>query len=130
MIILTIRTDNPLAEIGLFADTKQLSYVPWQAHRLLAETIHQQIHQLLTEVDLELPAITGLVVFQGPGSFTGLRIGITVANALARTYHIPIVASQGNDWLQLGISKLLKGIDDKLVLPEYGAAVHITLPKH
>jgi len=38
--------------------------------------------------------IQGLVCFQGPGSFTGLRIGLTVANALSYSYNLPVVAMQ------------------------------------
>jgi hypothetical protein len=36
MLILTIRTDKPEAEIGLFSDKDKLDYVIWQAHRQLA----------------------------------------------------------------------------------------------
>jgi hypothetical protein len=46
MIILTIRTDKPEAEIGLYDDEKQIIYETWQAHRQLAETIHLKIKEL------------------------------------------------------------------------------------
>jgi tRNA threonylcarbamoyladenosine biosynthesis protein TsaB len=38
--------------------------------------------------------IEGVVCFKGPGSFTGLRIGLTVGNALAYAQNIPVVASK------------------------------------
>ena len=47
MMILTIRTDNPQAEIGLYADGKKVSYQTWQAHRELSSTIHAKIRKLL-----------------------------------------------------------------------------------
>lgn len=128
MTILTIRTDNPKAEIGLFEDHKESIYKKWEAHRQLAETIHEQIAINLKFVGKDWQDLEGIVVFQGPGSFTGLRIGVSVANALAYSLGIPIVAAS-DDWLKLGVDRLLAGESDKTVLPQYGAPVHITAPK-
>lgn len=129
MIILTIRTDKPEAEIGLYNGEGQLAYETWQAHRALAETLHRKIEALLTSQKKSWPDIQGIVCFQGPGSFTGLRIGLTVGNALSTSYHIPIVAEQDPSWLENGIERLLGGETDKLALPFYGADAHVTPPK-
>jgi tRNA threonylcarbamoyladenosine biosynthesis protein TsaB len=130
MIILTIRTDKPEAEIGLYKDAEQIAYVTWQAHRALAETLHGRIRDMLTGQNLDLKDIEGIVCLKGPGSFTGLRIGLTVANALSYSLSIPIVGTTGDDWIQIGIKRLLETGSEKIIMPEYGADVHITLPKH
>lgn len=130
MLILTIRTDKPEAELGLYNDSEQLAYQTWPAHRQLAETIHLKIDELLKSQHKTLQDLAGLVAFQGPGSFTGLRIGLTVANALAYSLRIPIVAAQTDDWVQLGLADLRRGKNQRLALPEYGAAPNITAPKH
>jgi tRNA threonylcarbamoyladenosine biosynthesis protein TsaB len=129
MIILTLRTDKPEAEIGLFDDKTELAYQTWQAHRKLAETIHQQIEVLLKTHHKEWHDIEGIVGFQGPGSFTGLRIGLTVANALAASLQVPIVGSAGKNWQQEGITRLIKKQNDQQIIPEYGSLAHITPPK-
>ncbi len=129
MLILTLRTDKPDAEIGLYDDERQLAYVTWAAHRQLAETIHKTIDSLLTDQHKNLHDITGLVVFQGPGSFTGLRIGLAVANALAYGLACPIVAVQEPDWIEKGVEKLIKGDSDGQAVPFYGADAHITPQK-
>lgn len=128
MLILTIRTDKPEAEIGLYDSQNQLAYEVWEAHRELAETIHSQIAKLLQNNDKNWRDIEAIVVFRGPGSFTGLRIGISLANALAYGLNIPIVATQ-NDWIERGLAKIKEGKTDKIAVPEYGAPVHITKPK-
>lgn len=128
MTILTIRTDKPEAEIGLYQDSQQVAYEVWEAHRQLAETLHMRIKVLLEDCKMSLKDIEGIVVFKGPGSFTGLRIGLSVANALAYGLGIPIVATQ-SDWIEKGITKLLAGDTDSVSLPEYGAPVHITQQK-
>ena len=129
MLILSIRTDKPEAEIGLFEGDKQLAYKTWPAHRELSHTIHIEIEQLLEKQQKTWRNMQGLICFQGPGSFTGLRIGLTVGNTLAYGLHIPIVAEQGDDWLARGRARLRAGKHDPLALPAYGAAARITLPK-
>lgn len=126
MLILTLRTDKPEAEIGLFGDDKQLHYDVWYAHRELSTTIHQKILDVLHEEKKELRDLQGIVAFIGPGSFTGLRIGLTVANALADGLGIPIVGCKGDSWSTAGITQLLDGKGAKRVMPEYGAPAHIT----
>jgi tRNA threonylcarbamoyladenosine biosynthesis protein TsaB len=130
MLILTIRTDRPEAELGLFDDSKQLAYKTWLAHRQLAESIHTQIKDLLTEKGKDFSTVQGIVVFKGPGSFTGLRIGISVANALAGSLQIPIVSAMNDDWSVTGIAKLANGLNESIVIPEYGSEPHVTMPKH
>lgn len=130
MIILTIRADKAEAEIGLYSDDKQMAYERWQAHRQLAETIHIKINELLRAQGLDWHNIEALVAFKGPGSFTGLRIGLTVVNSLADGLTIPIVGCSGDDWQDDGIKRLMNGQNDKLVLPDYGAEPHITAQRH
>lgn len=129
MIILTIRTDKPEAELGLYDGQKQLQYVVWEAHRQLAETIHHKVTELLECDHRNIHEVEGIVCFEGPGSFTGLRIGLTVGNALAQGLTIPVVATGGEDWKGNGITRLLHGENDEHAMPEYGAEVHVTQQK-
>lgn len=129
MLILTIRTDKPEAEIGLFEDGNKVAYSIWQAHRQLAETIHSQIKELLGSQNRTLDDLGAVAVFKGPGSFTGLRIGISVANTLADSLDIPIVSETGNAWARQACGRLAKGENEHLAMPEYGAEPHISKPK-
>lgn len=129
MLTIAIRTDNPETEVGLFNDQKRISYKKWHAHRDLSLTLHAKIQNILTTNRYDWNDIQGIVVFKGPGSFTGLRIGLTVANALAYGLTIPIVGTMGRSWIKLGIAQLYKGENQIPVLPEYGQEPHITKPK-
>lgn len=126
MLILAIRTDKPEAELYLFEDTKKVGELKWQAHRELSDTIHLKIQQILNKSSKQLDDLQGLVCFSGPGSFTGLRIGAAVANALAYSLDVPIVGSLGADWLKTGVDKLSTGQNDRIVTPEYGSPPNIT----
>lgn len=128
-MILTLRTDKPESEIGLFDGNKWLAHEAWHAHRQLAETIHQKIKEILGNQGKSLHDITGIVIYKGPGSFTGLRIGVSVANALAYGLDIPVAGASGEDWLQQGVKTLQSDQAGQAVAPEYGSAANITKPK-
>src|SRR5262245_13842441 len=129
MLTLTIRTDKPEAEVGLFEDETKLAYETWQAHRELSNTLHHNIQELLKSQQKTYKDLAGIVCFQGPGSFTGLRIGITTADAFAYGLELPIIATKGEDWVAKGIKRLQNKENDRIALPDYGAPVHITAPK-
>lgn len=97
----------------------------WQAGRTLA----RGLLKFLEEKTGDLRDISGIGVMKGPGSFTGLRIGLTVANTLADSLNIPIVGTTGEDWREMALKKLRAGENEKIVMPEYGAAAHITAPR-
>lgn len=126
MIILTVRTDKPVAELGLYEDSQEIGVLEWEAHRALSTTLHSQIEALLKQHAKSLTDVEGIVAYQGPGSFTGLRIGLSAVNALAYSLAVPVVGGQGESWQQDGIEALLEGHNQKTVMPEYGAEVHIT----
>jgi tRNA threonylcarbamoyladenosine biosynthesis protein TsaB len=129
MIILSVRTDKPKAEISLFDDTKLIGHASWEAHRQLAETIHAQLRELLTKQKKTWSDVEGVIIYKGPGSFTGLRIGMSVANALASSLKVPIVSMTGADWQEHSIREIMNGKNEKIVTPEYGSSPHITQQK-
>lgn len=131
MIILTIRTDKPEAEVGLYRDNVQLGYETWTAHRELSATIHKRIADILSSNSLTLEGIEGIVVYTGPGSFTGLRIGISLANALAYSLNIPIIGISNEGWIVKGVGVLLSAPQNLKpnTVPEYGGPAHTTLQK-
>jgi tRNA threonylcarbamoyladenosine biosynthesis protein TsaB len=129
MIILALRTDKPQAELYLYDGQKKLAAIKWQAHLKLAETLNSKIQEILNKSSISLNDLGGVAIFKGPGSFTGLRIGFSVANALAYAQSMPIVATDGDDWLDSSIHSLLNGKNDKSAVPEYGAPANITKPR-
>jgi len=85
--------------------------------------------------------ILGIIVVQGPGGFTSLRIGIATANAMAWALQIPIVGVewkmskddpvelQDKQLINFGLNKIKKIKKFKQVLPKYGREPNITIKK-
>ncbi len=127
-MILAIDTSTPVCKMSLFDNGIAKASKDWQADRRLALELLEQLEMFLSENSLKFQDLTGLIVYRGPGSFTGLRIGVTVMNTLADSLAIPIVGEVGKDWQSLAIDRLSTGQPDKIVLPEYGSPPHITKP--
>lgn len=101
----------------------------WEAGRTLARDMLKYLHDKLGEHDASFEDIAAIGVYRGPGSFTGLRIGLTVLNTLADAASIPIVGETGDDWKVRALARLDQAENDKIVLPEYGGEAHITKPR-
>lgn len=127
MITLCMRTDKPLAELYVYRDDHCIAKGSWEAHRSLAETLHVKIEQVLKQSGVTIHDVNKIVIFKGPGSFTGLRIGMSVANAFGYALQIPVVATEGEQWLA-GVS-LETPHNFVPQMPHYGADPHITQQK-
>ena len=56
-----------------------------------AKTLAPAIHRLLNRLSLDSSALNAIALITGPGSFTGLRVGVATAKAMAYALRIPIV---------------------------------------
>jgi tRNA threonylcarbamoyladenosine biosynthesis protein TsaB len=128
-MILYLKTDSPWCELYLRDNNGEMIDGSWQADRQLAKDLLRRVENLLHEHSALWKDLTGLVVFCGPGSFTGLRIGITVMNTIAYAESLPIVGVQGDEWQHDGEARLRAGENDRVVTPEYGREARITKPR-
>lgn len=101
----------------------------WAAERNLARDMLAYLRDRLAENEASFADISGIGVFRGPGSFTGLRIGLAVLNTIAHEQRIPIVGVTGDAWREECLARLQNGRNDEIVLPEYGAEARITKPR-
>lgn len=127
-MILLLDTSTPVCKVWVQADSTTSEYT-WEAGRGLSLGLLRFMQKCLADVDAQWSDLSGIVVFKGPGSFTGLRIGISVVNALAETRNLPIIGMTGDDWRAGGLVRLHAGESDGIVLPEYGGEAHITMPR-
>lgn len=127
-MILLLDTSSPIARMTLIDGSDRI-YQEWQADRTLAKDLLKRLNEFLDSNRRSWSDIDGLGVLSGPGSFTGLRIGITVMNTIANCEHIPIVSGEGEDWHEQVPRKLASHEDEKIIIPNYGAQANITAPK-
>lgn len=129
-MILTVKTADMECHLGLLdSDGQQLDHELWQSGRELSDGLLAHIETLIKKQSAGFSDLAGTIVYEGPGSFTSLRIGLTVANTMAYAQNIPIVGTTGDDWIKLGLSKLKTAKPGDYVMPQYGAEANITKPK-
>lgn len=127
-MILLLDTSTPVCKLTLIDGDLRFDD-EWQADRTLAKGLLGYIYTNLQVHDKTWADISAIGVFAGPGSFTGLRIGLTVLNTIADSQHIPIVGGCGEEWQADVLAKLKDGHNDQIVLPFYGSEAHITQSK-
>ena len=127
-MILLLDTSTPVCRLTLIDGQGRHEY-EWQADRTLAKNLLGYLRDRLAQHDKVLVDITAIGAFRGPGSFTGLRIGLTILNTLADAQNIPIIGAEGEDWKDTVLSRLDAGENDQIVLPFYGSEAHITKPR-
>ncbi|MEX0962541.1 MAG: tRNA (adenosine(37)-N6)-threonylcarbamoyltransferase complex dimerization subunit type 1 TsaB [Pseudohongiellaceae bacterium] len=88
--ILTIDTSSANCAVALLHDSVLIERVS-EAERQSAQRVLPMISELLSEAELALGQIDLIAVVAGPGSFTGVRIGIAVAQGLSLSSSIPVV---------------------------------------
>jgi tRNA threonylcarbamoyladenosine biosynthesis protein TsaB len=127
-MILLVDTSTPVCKLSLIDGDERFDDT-WQADRQLAKGLLAYLHDQLEARGKTFQDISGIGVFTGPGSFTGLRIGLTVLNTLADAEAIPIIGCNGDGWEQVALARLAAGEDDHIALPFYGSDAHITTPR-
>jgi tRNA threonylcarbamoyladenosine biosynthesis protein TsaB len=129
-MILAIKTADFTATLVLLdLAGMELHETTWESGRELSAQILARVQKLLRQAKVRVSDLTGIIVFSGPGSFTSLRIGHSVANALSDSLGVPVVGSRGDQWRDEGLSALKASTPGRPALPFYGTEAHITKPR-
>lgn len=129
-MILAIQTDGPVTHLILMDPSgRKLAKDQWESGRELSDGLLERIKTVLTGQSSDIHGLTGILIHSGPGSFTSLRIGHTVANALAASLGIPVKGGRGEDWITDGVAALKAAPLGVIAMPFYGAEANISKPK-
>lgn len=108
MLTLAFDTATSVATCALVGDDETLVERSSTPVRLLAD-----LHEACTEAGVGLDSVSRLVVGTGPGSFTGLRMGLATARALAFALDIPVAGVSTLDALAAAAPAAVPVIDAK-----------------
>jgi tRNA threonylcarbamoyl adenosine modification protein YeaZ len=91
MLILAFDTTSEKGGVGVFKNTECLASVPNQGPaNLYSITLFEMVQQALAHARLELREIGLYAVANGPGSFTGIRVGLAAARAWGKAFDRPV----------------------------------------
>jgi tRNA threonylcarbamoyl adenosine modification protein YeaZ len=118
--LLAIDTSGTNALVALSeADGTLLTERRWTAGYRHGEELLTRIDEMLTAAAVSLAELGGIIIGTGPGAFTGLRVGLATAKALARGLDIPIAGVPTSEALLLAASPAIaiEGTQAALLLP-------------
>lgn len=88
MILIIETIERTEIRIGVFH--KDLTWFHFETVSQSSDLL-PKIRETLEKNKIKLTDLTGILVSRGPGSFTGIRIGVTTANTLAWSLNIPVL---------------------------------------
>jgi tRNA threonylcarbamoyl adenosine modification protein YeaZ len=90
-MILAIDTSTDNASLALVQDGRALAEANWRCEQNHTVELLPRLVSLLDEAKAGIGSISGIVVARGPGSFNGLRVGISTAKGLAFSLGVPLI---------------------------------------
>lgn len=90
MISLFLDTSTSRLIVGIYKDKQEIYFDNSEAHNDLSSRVLPKIKEALESVSLTVKDIDDIYVVNGPGSFTGIRVGVTIAKTLAWAIKKPI----------------------------------------
>jgi tRNA threonylcarbamoyladenosine biosynthesis protein TsaB len=112
-LILNIETATKNCSVALSKEGKTIAIREIATQNFShAEKLHVFIEELFAETNLKLQDLDAIAVSQGPGSYTGLRIGVSAAKGLCYALSVPLIAV---DTLELLARKIT--VESGIIVP-------------
>lgn len=91
--ILSIETSTTNCSVALSKEGDTIALKEDNNHNYShAELLHQYIKEVIADAQISINQLSAIAVSKGPGSYTGLRIGVSAAKGLCFSLNIPLIA--------------------------------------
>ena len=91
MNILAIESASTVCGVALFLNSQLIELDEIEQPRIHGKKLPVIIYDILNNHTINVDQLDGISISSGPGSYTGLRIGMSIAKGLASTSNIPII---------------------------------------
>lgn len=116
-LILQIETSTTSCSVALARNRKLLSFRTINQRNIHAEVITVFIGEILAENGIAYPELDAVAVSSGPGSYTGLRIGVSTAKGLCFSLDKPLIAVETLQGMAAGyLSRFAESKEGKFLL--------------
>lgn len=100
--ILLIDTSTSVCSVGISSNGKLIEFVDIDEANIHASRLTLLINDLLVRTGFDISDLSAVAVGKGPGSYTGLRIGVSTAKGICYAADIPLIAVNSLHALALG----------------------------
>ena len=103
MLTLAIQTSTSVGGVAIVDDDRLVAACALNVKRTHSERLMSMVERVVSDSDLKVRDIEAIACGVGPGSFTGVRIGVSAAKCLSYTLNIPIVGVCGLDAMAFSV---------------------------
>lgn len=114
--ILSLETSTSICSVAIHKDAKVLAAADLYLDKSHSNSLTPLIEQMLQHCDLEMRDLDAVAVSSGPGSYTGLRIGLSTAKGLSYALDIPLIAISSLDSMTTQVLNFHKS-DKSIFIP-------------
>jgi tRNA threonylcarbamoyladenosine biosynthesis protein TsaB len=130
-MLLAVDTSTRTVGLALYDGVQVVYELAWSSNDFHTVELAPAVASMLERSDLDVSALQAVAVATGPGSFTGLRIGLALAKGLALVRHIPLIGIPTLDVLaaaqplmNLPMAAVLRAGRGRLAVGWYAARNH------
>lgn len=120
-MILAIETATQICSVALFRDRQVIGLLESDEHNAHSRILHILIDRLFKETGTALSDLTAIAVSKGPGSYTGLRIGVSTAKGFCYAKDIPLIGINTLECMAVGMLSVVRENEnlnpDSLMVP-------------
>lgn len=118
MTFLALETSTRNCSVAVFKGEELISLVEADSDQYIhSEKLHLFIKEALLKAQIDVSELNAVAVGAGPGSYTGLRIGVASAKALAYALNIPLYSAKGTELLVAGALELFNFPSEAILQP-------------
>ncbi len=114
--ILSIETSTAICSVAIHSDAKLMANADLYLEKSHSNSLTPLIEQLLNHCDLQMNDLNAIAVSSGPGSYTGLRIGLSTAKGLCYALDIPLISISSLDSMTTQVLNFDNG-DNSIYIP-------------
>lgn len=115
--ILNIDTATEFAQVSIASNEKVLQTKGNTSQKDHASFLHSSIKQMLSDYSFKIQDIDAVAVTAGPGSYTGLRVGLSSAKGLCYALHKPLITINTLEVLAVAAQQLTENTAELLICP-------------
>jgi tRNA threonylcarbamoyladenosine biosynthesis protein TsaB len=110
MKVLSIDTSNYALGVAIIDGDQVIGEYITNLKKNHSVRVMPAIERLMSDCDIKPADLSKIVVAKGPGSYTGVRIGVTIAKTLAWTLNIPLVGVSSLEVLAATVGRYFNGV--------------------
>ncbi len=88
---IAIDTSTDTSSLALVQDGEVIAELTWRAYQSHLRQLLPNLEHLLRQIDRDISLAEAIIVAKGPGSYNGLRVGVSTAKGLAFSLGIPVI---------------------------------------